>query len=84
LVRSAATDHGNSQRKKEQGEQKERAHRESSQQLRVSGRREQHGLETLFADHLQHRLGRDLARVIGDVEQVLFKIDINATNTRKP
>jgi hypothetical protein len=28
-------------------------------------------LETLFADRLQHRLGRDLVRVVADVEQVL-------------
>jgi len=41
-------------------------------------------LETLFADHLQHRLGRDLLRVVGDVEQVVCKIDVDATDTRKP
>src|SRR5262249_56636784 len=41
-------------------------------------------LETLFGDRLQHPLGRDLVGVVGDVEQVFLKIDVDATDTRKP
>ena len=41
-------------------------------------------LKTLFANCLQHRLGRDLVRVVADVEQVLGKIHLDATDPRKP
>jgi len=41
-------------------------------------------LEPLFADRLQHRLGRDLVRVVADVEQILAQINVDATDPRKP
>jgi len=38
----------------------------------------------LLAHHLQHLLRRDLVRVVADVEQVFFQIDIDATDAWKP
>jgi hypothetical protein len=35
-------------------------------------------------DLFEHHLGRDLSRVVSDVEKVAFQIDVQRFDTRKP
>jgi hypothetical protein len=47
-------------------------------------RRNDFPLESLLADHCQHRLGRDPHRIVADMEQIVLQIDFNGLDTRKP
>jgi hypothetical protein len=41
-------------------------------------------LEALLADLLHYPPGRELAGVVGDVQEVLLEIDVDGRNARKP